>query len=83
MNLINKNMTDKEFEKVRPRKTVVKIKTDDGEKILLVKFFLCYTGEDYDGYWMCCTEDMSNPYPDEIREDDWQVYANNAEIVEI
>lgn len=73
-------MTKEEFNKVCPRKTIISVKTKEGEKKMLVKFFLC-NSEKYDGYWMCCTEDLTNPYPTEIREDDWDVYANNAEII--
>jgi hypothetical protein len=47
---------------------------------MLVKFFLC-NRNNFDGYWMCCTEDLSNPYPDKQMEDDWDVYANNADII--
>lgn len=73
-------MTEEEFIKVKPRKTIVKVKTDEGEKTMLVKFFLC-NQNNFDGYWMCCTEDLSNPYPTEQKDDDWDVYANNCEIV--
>ena len=73
-------MTDKEFEKVVPRKTIVNVHTDKGDKKMLVKFFLC-NRDNFDGYWMCCTEDLSNPYPDKQMKDDWNVYANNADII--
>ena len=73
-------MTKEEFEKVVPRKTIVNVHTPDGDKKMLVKFFLCST-DHFDGYWMCCTEDMTNPYPTEQKEEDWNVYSNNAEII--
>lgn len=71
-------MTQKEFEKIIPGKTI--IRTTDDNKEMLVKFFLC-DPENYDGYWLCCTEDLTNPYPSEIKEDDWNIYADKSEIV--
>lgn len=73
-------MTDKEFEMVVPRKTIINVHTNEGDKKMLVKFFLC-NRDNFDGYWMCCTEDLSNPYPVKRMEDDWNVYANNADII--
>ena len=73
-------MTSEEFNKVCPTKTIISVKTKESDKKMLVKFLLC-NSEEYDGYWMCCTEDLTNPYPTEIRKDDWDVYANNAEII--
>lgn len=57
-------MTQEEFSKIIPGKTLVDVVTTEGTKS-----------------WMCCTEDLTNPYPMENREDDWYVYANNAEII--
>ena len=75
-------MTHEEFGKVIPGKTIINVHTkDEGDKKMLVKFFKCYTGENYDGYWMCCTENLSNPCPHEQVDDDWDVYANNADII--
>lgn len=73
-------MTNEEFNKIRPGKTIIKAKTKDGEKTMLVKFFLCNT-ENYDGYWLCCTEDLSNPYPYTQKDDDWNIYPNQSEII--
>jgi len=73
-------MTNNEFKKVVPRKTIVNAHTDEGNKKMLVKFFLC-NQDNFDGYWMCCTEDLSNPYPNEVTDDDWDVYPNNADII--
>lgn len=73
-------MTKEEFSKVRPGKTIVKVKTNEGSKTMLVKYFLC-NQYDFDGYWMRCTEDITNPYPYEYRDEDWDVYANNCEII--
>ena len=39
--------------------------------------------ENFDGYWMCCTEDLTNPYPDEVTDYDWSIYENHAEVVNI
>lgn len=74
-------MTDKEFEKIRPGKTILNVKTNEGNKKMLVKFFMCNQGSNYDGYWLCCTEDLKNPYPQECREEDWDVYINNCEVI--
>lgn len=71
-------MTQEEFDKIIPGKTI--IRTTDYNKEMLVKFFLC-NPENYDGYWLCCTEDLTNPYPSEIKEDDWNIYADKSEIV--
>ena len=73
-------MTLEEFKKVTPGKTIISVKTNEGEKTMLVKFFLC-DRDKFDGYWMCCTEDLSNPYPREQRDDDWNVFTNNSEII--
>lgn len=73
-------MTEEEFKKVQPGKTILKVKTHEGDKTMLVKFFLCDI-EGFNGYWMLCTEDLSNPYPREIKEEDWDVYTNDAEII--
>lgn len=74
-------MTDKEFGRLRPGKSIVRVLVEDEWKTMLFKCFLCNTGENYDGYWMLCTEDLSNPYPQEIREDDWDVYPNCSEVI--
>lgn len=73
-------MTQKEFNKIIPGKTVIKAIINEEPKEMLVKCFLC-NPENYDGYWLCCTEDMTNPYPYELKEDDWNIYADKSEIV--
>ncbi len=75
-------MTQEYFNKISPGKTIIDAETDEGIKRMLVKFFMCNT-ENFDGYWMCCTEDLTNPYPTEVREDDWTIYANHAEVVDM
>jgi hypothetical protein len=75
-------MTSIEFDKIRPGKTIVSVNTNEGNKTMLVKFFCCNT-ENYDGYWLCCTEDMTNPYPHVFKDEDWNVYINNAEIISL
>lgn len=73
-------MTRDDWNKISPGKTILSVETDEGEKKMLLKFFLC-NSENFDGYWMCCTEDLSNPYPEEIKEDDWNVYMEHAEVI--
>ena len=73
-------MTQEEFNKIIPGKTIIKAIINKEPKEMLVKFFLC-NPENYDGYWLCCTEDMENPYPNELKEDDWNIYADKSEIV--
>lgn len=74
-------MTSQDFSKVIPGSTIINAKTNEGIKRMIVKFFMCNT-ENFDGYWMCCTEDLTNPYPKEVRKDDFYIYANQAEIVD-
>ena len=73
-------MTQEEFNKIIPGKTIIKTIINEKPKEMLVKFFLC-NPENYDGYWLCCTEDLTNPYPNELKEDDWNIYADKSEIV--
>ena len=73
-------MTRDDWNKISPGKTILSVETDEGEKKMLFKFFLC-NSENFDGYWMCCTEDLSNPHPNEIKEDDWNVYMEHAEVI--
>ena len=75
-------MTDEEFGRLNPGKTILDVETDEGVKRMLFKFFLC-NPEKFDGYWLCCTEDLSNPYPSERKEDDWEVTYEWAEVVKI
>lgn len=74
-------MTEEEFKKVRPGKTIIKVHTSEGDKTMLVKFFLCDRSR-FDGYYMCCTEDLSNPYPTKATEEDWDVYIDKSEIID-
>lgn len=70
-------MTQEEFEKIKPGKTIIK---SDGVE-MLVKFFACNPGEKFDGYWLCCTEDLSNPFPTEFKDDDWNIYPDSCELI--
>jgi len=54
-------MTDEEFKYVTPGKTIIDATTKEGTKRMIVKFLMC-NSEKFDGYWMCCTEDLTNPY---------------------
>ena len=73
-------MEPEDWNKISPGRTIISADTDEGTKEMLVKFFLC-NSENFDGYWLCCTEDLTNPYPQEIRDDDWNIYPNHAEVV--
>lgn len=73
-------MTQEEFNNIMPGKTIIDAKTKEGTKRMIVKFLMC-NPDKFDGYWMCCTEDLTNPYPHEVREDDWNIYANQSEVV--
>lgn len=73
-------MTREDWNKISPGKTILDVETDNGYKKMLVKIFMCNT-ENFDGYWLCCTEDLTNPYPNEVTDDDWDVYKNNAEVI--
>ena len=73
-------MTREDWDKINPGTTILNVETDEGEKKMLVKFFLC-NAENFDGYWLCCTEDLSNPYPRERKEDDWNVCIEHAEVI--
>ena len=75
-------MTEKEFSRLSPGRTILDVKTDESVKRVIFKFFLC-DHENFDGYWLCCTEDLSNPYPNEVRDDDWNVTFEYAEIVDM
>lgn len=76
-------MTKEEFNKLKPRKTILKTIINGVEKVVLFKFFLCDKGDDFDGYRLCVTEDLSNPYPSEMVENDIETYFNLCEIVKL
>ena len=73
-------MTDEEFKKLSPGKSILRTKIDGVEKEVLFKFFRCNT-KNFDGYWLLVTEDMSNPNPTEALEEDWETYANLCDVV--
>lgn len=74
-------MTQEEFGKLIPGKSILRTKIHGEEKNVLLKFFLCDTGADFDGYWLCVTEDLSNPNPKEFLDTDWETYNNLCEVV--
>ena len=76
-------MTKQEFNVLRPSETILKTTIDGVEKIVLFKFFLCNKGDNFDGYWLCVTEDLSNPHPSKIVEKDIETYSNLCEIVKL
>ena len=69
-------MTREDWNKISPDKTILDVETDNARNNLRH----CNT-ENFDGYWLCCTEDLTNPYPNEVTDDDWDVYKNNAEVI--
>lgn len=74
-------MTQEEFGKLIPGKSILRTKIHGEEKNVLLKFFLCDTSADFDGYWLCVTEDLSNPNPKEFLNTDWETYDNLCEVV--
>lgn len=72
-------MTEQEFNKLNPGKTLLKTTIDGVEKIVLFKFFIC-NKDDFDGYSLCVTEDLSNPYPSQVVKEDIETYFNLCEI---
>lgn len=78
-------MTDKEFKRLVPGKSIVrgKVEGDETERTFLLKFLMCFTGDDYDGYWMCLTEDMTNPEPTKVLDTDIFGFANLIEVVKL
>ena len=75
-------MTQAEFNKLSPGRTILDVETDEDIKRMIFKFFLC-NPEIFDGYWLCCTEDLSTPYPNEEKEDVWEVSFVFAVIVDM
>lgn len=75
-------MTQEEFEKLIPGKSILRTTIDGVEKEVLFKFFLC-NPDNFDGYWLCVTEDMTNSEPAKILDTDWETYDNLCEIVKI
>lgn len=75
-------MTFEEYNKLSPGRTILDVETDEGVKRMIFKFYLCKR-EEVDGYLLCCTEDLSNPYPDEGKVGDWEVGFECAEVVDM
>ena len=77
-------MTRAEFNKLSPGRTILDVDTGEGVKRMIFKFFLCDPNpEKFNGYWLCCTEDLSNPYPNDFKDDDWEVSYDCAEVVDM
>lgn len=74
-------MTQEEFGKLIPGKSILKTKINGEERNVLFKFFLCNTGVNFDGYWLCATEDFSNPNSKEILATDWEIFYNLCEVI--
>ena len=75
-------MTKQEFDKLNPGKTILKTTINGVEKIVLLKFFLC-NRDNFDGYSLCVTENLSNPHPSEIVEGDIETYSNLCEVIKL
>jgi hypothetical protein len=73
-------MTQEEFNKLIPGKSIVKTTIDGIEKTMLFKYFLCNI-DNFDGYWMLCTENMETKSPLEREDSDLETYANLCEVV--
>lgn len=73
-------MTQEEFKKLIPGKSILRTTINNVEKEVLFKFFLC-NPYNFNGYWLCVTEDMTNPEPAKILDTDWETYDNLCEIV--
>lgn len=74
-------MTQEEFGKLIPGKSILKTEINGEEKNVLFKFFLCNTGVNFDGYWLCVTEDFSNPNPQEVMNTDSETHVNLCEVI--
>ena len=74
-------MTQEKSKQLIPGKSILKTKINGVEKDVLFKFFLCKTGDDFDGYWLCVTEDLTNPEPRKQLDTDFETYYNLCEIV--
>ena len=73
-------MTLEDLNKINPGKTILNVKTDDGYKKVLIMFFI-YNPENFNGYWLGCTDDLSNLCPNEVTDDVLDGDANNAAIM--
>ena len=73
-------MTQEEFRKLVPGKSILRTKINGIEKEVLFKFFLC-NKKGFDGYWLCVTEDMTNPEPTKVLDTDIEVCYDKCEIV--
>jgi hypothetical protein len=73
-------MTSEQFDRLIPGKSILKTEINGVEKEVLFKFFLCNT-ENFDGYWLCVTENMKNPESHKMLDTDWQVYYNLCKVV--
>lgn len=74
-------MTQEEFSKLIPGKSILKTEINGEEKNVLFKFFLCNTEVNFNGYWLCVTEDFSNPNSKEILATDWETFYNLCEVI--
>lgn len=73
-------MTQEDFNRLIPGKSILRTEINGVEKEVLFKFFLCNT-DNFDGYWLCVTEDMTNPEPHKTLDSDWETYDNLCEVV--
>jgi hypothetical protein len=73
-------MTSEQFDRLIPGKSILKTEINGVEKEVLFKFFLCNT-ENFDGYWLCVTENMKNPESHKMLDTDWKAYYNLCKVV--
>ena len=79
-------MSTEEFNKIYPGKTILLYK--DGTECLL-EGLLCYTGKNYDGYWLMVTKDTKKSIeecrkcdPANMTPDEFQGDSEDFEVVD-
>lgn len=79
-------MSTEEFDKIAPGQTILLYK--DGTECLL-ECFLCYTGKDYDGYWLMVTKNTKKSKeecwkcdPANMTADEFQGCSEDFEVVD-
>ena len=68
-------MTEEEFNSIIPGQTIVEANLESGAKELLVKFYIyIYNSRET---VLCCTEDITNPFPFIMEDEDYLIHINN------
>lgn len=73
-------MTQQEFNRLIPGKSILKTEINGVEQNVLFKAFLC-NPDDFSGYWILATNDTPSPEPFKILDTDFQKYAEECEVV--